>query len=114
MEGVCVMEMTDDELRTRIRNGTPIKILAELNGVSDQTIRNWMKKNNVSRPTDEELGERRPNLDPRVLDKIEIEIVELRAALQKLEDQAKELKSSLESWEYIARIAKGEKHGPST
>lgn len=38
------LSMTDDELKTRIRNGTPIKILAELNGVSDQAIRNFMKK----------------------------------------------------------------------
>lgn len=45
--------MTDEELKKRIRNGTPIKILAELNGVSDQTIYNWMKKNGVERPKDE-------------------------------------------------------------
>ena len=42
--------MTDDEIRTKIRNGTPIKIIAELNGVTDQTIYNWMKKNGISRP----------------------------------------------------------------
>ena len=42
--------MTDDELKTRIRNGMPIRILAELNRCSAQSIYNWMKKNGITRP----------------------------------------------------------------
>ena len=59
--------MTDEELKKRIRNGTPIKILAELNGVSDQTIYNWMKKNGVDRPRKEPEGEKTVRLKKKIL-----------------------------------------------
>ena len=39
------LEMTWDEMKRRISNGASVKVLAELNGVSDQTIYNFIKRN---------------------------------------------------------------------
>ena len=39
------LDMTWDEMKRRISNGASVKVLAELNGVSYQTIYNFMKKN---------------------------------------------------------------------
>lgn len=81
--------MTDDELKTRIKNGTPIKILAELNGCSDHAIYNWMKKNGIQRPKDE------------VLEKIQGEITLLEETIESLENALREHRAELEVWKEL-------------
>ena len=39
------LEMTWDEMKLRMKQGASVKVLAELNGVSDQTIYNFIKRN---------------------------------------------------------------------
>lgn len=96
------LSMTDDELKTRIRNGTPIKILAELNGVSDQAIRNFMKKNGISRPE----RECQDLKDSRTMSKADLSVLEIIQNHQKniqerISDHERmigELRKCLESW----------------
>lgn len=94
--------MTDDELKTRIRNGTPIKILAELNGCSDASIYNWMKKNGVTRPeakkdAKEEKGESDYG-KLAVIAKIQHEIENLEEDIEDLENSLKYARLELEAW----------------
>ena len=39
------MEMTWDEVKRRMKNGATVKTISELNGVSEQTIYNFINKN---------------------------------------------------------------------
>ena len=39
------MEMTWDEVKRRMKNGATVKTIAELNGVAEQTVYNFIKKN---------------------------------------------------------------------
>lgn len=102
--------MTDDELKTRIKNGTPIKILAELNGVSDQSIYNWMKKNGIQRPgKDEKKPEDKKSeakvTSLKVLEKIQGEITLLEETIKSLEDALEEHRTELEIWKELeARV----------
>ena len=97
--------MTDDELKTRIKNGTPIKILAELNGCSDQSLYNWMKKNGIQRPDKEE---KKTEADPwitwgreKVLEKIRGEITLLEETIESLENALREHRAELEAWKEL-------------
>lgn len=104
--------MTDDELKTRIKNGTPIKILAELNGCSDQSLYNWMKKNGIQRPDKNDKPEKKPeqknNADPwitwgheKVLEKIRGEITLLEETIDSLENALREHHAELEAWKEL-------------
>lgn len=93
--------MTDDELKTRIRNGTPIKILAELNGVSDQSIYNWMKKNGIQRPGKDEKKTEDKVTNLKVLEKIQGEISLLEGTIKSLEDALEEHRTELEIWKEL-------------
>lgn len=104
--------MTDDELKTRIRNGTPIKILAELNGCSDQSLYNWMKKNGIQRPDKndkpEKEPEQKPEADPfkvygrqKVLEKIQGEITLLEETIQELEFALRDHNAELRAWKEL-------------
>lgn len=103
--------MTDDELKTRIKNGTPIKILAELNGCSDTAIYNWMKKNGIQRPKDEKKPTPKPEkkeTDPwitwgheKVLEKIQGEITLLEETIESLENALREHRAELEAWKEL-------------
>lgn len=110
------LPMTDEELKKRIRNGTPIKILAELNGVSDQTIYNWMKKNGVERPKDEPEKETAQVVAKVVPVEIKIEVDdntyrEVNAHISSMEQRIKSLKNDIkfyeeqiESWKKILAV----------
>jgi hypothetical protein len=104
--------MTDEELKTRIKNGTPIKILAELNGCSDQSLYNWMKKNGIQRPDKndkpEKKPEQKPEADPfkvygrqKVLEKIQGEISILEETIESLENALREHRAELEAWKEL-------------
>lgn len=104
--------MTDDELKTRIKNGTPIKILAELNGCSDQSLYNWMKKNGIQRPDKndkpEKKPEQKPEADPwitwgreKVLEKICGEITLLEETIDSLENALREHQAELKAWKEL-------------
>lgn len=94
--------MTDDELKTRIRNGTPIKILAELNGCSDASIYNWMKKNGVTRPgkTEESFEPTRTmsESDLGVLEQIQEIEAGIYNEINRLEADLRVLKDRSDSW----------------
>lgn len=94
--------MTDDELKMRIRNGTPIKILAELNGCSDASIYNWMKKNGVTRPeTKKDVKEEKDESDYgklAVIAKIQHEIENLEEDIENLENSLKYARLELGAW----------------
>ena len=103
--------MTDEELKKRIRNGTPIKILAEMNGVSDQTIYNWMKKNGVERPKDE--PEKKPTQVVAKVVPVEIKIevdedimVEIANKIRSINDQMSLLSAYKTSWQKIYDVLK--------
>ena len=121
------LPMTDEELKKRIRNGTPIKILAELNGVSDQTIYNWMKKNGVERPKDEPEKKKdeaevvyKPTQVVAKVVPVEIKIEvddntyrEVNAHISSMEQRIKSLKNDIkfyeeqiESWKKILAVLK--------
>jgi hypothetical protein len=95
--------MTDDELKTRIRNGTPIKILAELNGCSDASIYNWMKKNGITRPekTKESFGPTRTmsESDLEVLKQIQEFEADYLGRIEDHERILVELREKLKSWQ---------------
>lgn len=95
--------MTDDELKTRIRNGTPIQILAELNGCSAQAIYNWMKKNDIKRPEakKESKEEKEDSSDfgkLAVIAKMQHEIEQLEEDIEDLENSLKYARLELEAW----------------
>lgn len=111
--------MTDDELKTRIRNGTPIKVLAELNGVSDQSIYNWMKKNGIKRPGGEEKKflkslptiEINPK-DMAIIDVIEGQIDSLKDEMAKRQVEINNMAYQVERWEFLkSQLEKEVKHG---
>lgn len=102
------LSMTDEELKRRIANGTPIKILAELNGCSDQTIRNWMKKNEVTRP------DAKPQETPidtevdEVLDTLKEHFSLVKDEIDRLEKRIEPLKVQLRIWsELIKEVEDG-------
>lgn len=102
------LSMTDEELKKRIANGTPIKILAELNGCSDQTIRNWMKKNEVTRP------DAKPQETPidtevdEVLDTLKEHFSLVKDEIDRLEKRIEPLKVQLRIWsELIKEVEDG-------
>ena len=98
--------MTDDELKTRIRNGTPIKILAELNGCSDASIYNWMKKNGIKRPEPKKEVKAEPE-DPSdygklaVIGKMQHEIEDLEESIESLENELKYERLELQAWKQL-------------
>ena len=112
------LPMTDEELKKRIRKGTPIKILAELNGVSDQTIYNWMKKNGVERPKYEHEPEGKTAQVVAKVVPVEIKIEvddntyrEVNAHISSMEQRIKSLKNDIkfyeeqiESWKKILAV----------
>lgn len=93
--------MTDDELKTRIKNGTPIKILAELNGCSDQSLYNWMKKNGIQRPGKDEKKTEEKVGNLKVLEKIQGEITLLEETIKSLENALREHRAELEAWKEL-------------
>lgn len=104
--------MTDDELKTRIRNGTPIKILAELNGCSEQSVYNWMKKNGIQRPGKDDKPEKEPEQKPekeplaeygylKVLEKIKGEITLLEETIESLNQALREHQAELKAWKKL-------------
>lgn len=112
--------MTDEELKKRIRNGTPIKILAELNGVSDQTIYNWMKKNGVERPKDDPEKKFLKSLptieinpkDMAIIDVIEGQIDSLKDEMAKRQVEINNMAYQVERWEFLkSQLEKEVKHG---
>ena len=111
--------MTEDELRTRIRNGTPIKILAELNGVTDQTIYNWMKKNNIKRPgaEDRKFLQSLPTIeinpkDMAIIDVIEGQIDSLKDEMAKRQVEINNMAYQVERWEFLkSQLEKEVEHG---
>ena len=105
--------MTDDELKTRIKNGTPIKVLAELNGVSDQSIYNWMKKNDIQRPDKKDKPEKKPEkksagnvASRKVLEKIQNDITLLEETIKSLENALEEHRKELEIWKELEDCVK--------
>lgn len=106
------LSMTDEELKRRIANGTPIKILAELNGCSDQTIRNWMKKNEVTRPDAKQENTENPiNTPPEVdavLDVMKESFAAIKDEVDRLEKRIEPLKVQLRIWsELIKEVEDG-------
>ena len=68
------MEMTWDEVKRRMKNGASVKTIAELNGVAEQTVYNFIKKNKEADagiedfpPADPEVKQAEP-LDSRTID----------------------------------------------
>lgn len=97
------LSMTDEELKRRIANGTPIKILAELNGCSDQTIRNWMKKNEFTRPDakpQETLIDTEVN---EVLDMLKEHFLVVKDEIDRLEMRIEPLKVKLRIWSKLIK-----------
>lgn len=94
--------MTDDELKTRIKNGTPIKILAELNDVSDQSIYNWMKKNGIKRPeVKKDVKEEKDESDYgklAVIEKMQHEMERIEEDIKNYETSLKYARLELEAW----------------
>lgn len=112
------ISMSDEELKKRIRNGTPIKILAELNGCSDQTIYNWMKKNGVERPTDE--PEKKPAqvvakvvaVEPKievtedVINSIKLNIRDYETQIENFKKAIAYREGEIDSWKKILAVCK--------
>ena len=94
--------MTDDELKTRIRNGTPIQILAELNGCSAQAIYCWMKRNDIKRPeAKKDVKEEKGESDYgklAVIAKMQHEIENLEEDIENLNNSLKYARLELEAW----------------
>lgn len=97
--------MTDDEMKTRIRNGTPIQILADLNGCSAQAIYNWMKKNGITRPgkTEETFEETRTmsKSDLGVLEQIQEIEAGIQNEINRIEEDLRVLKDRSDSWRKV-------------
>ena len=105
--------MTDDEIRTKIRNGTPIKIIAELNGVTDQTIYNWMRKNNIERPgakvTPEEVKQAfsepaKIEVCKKTFDDVGEALQTLKFEIEACEEKIKMLNEEIDSWNKIKAL----------
>lgn len=97
------LSMSDEELRKRIANGTPIKILAELNGCSDATIYNWMKKNGVTRGEKEkEPVELAPEVEA-VLDVMKEQFTAVKDQIDQMELRIEPLKVQLRVWSQLIK-----------
>ena len=111
------LSMSDEELRKRIANGTPINIIAELNGCSDMAIYNWMKKNGVTRPDanakqeNTENPENPINTPPEVdevLDTMKEHFSLVKDEIDRLEKRIEPLKVQLRIWsELIKEVEDG-------
>ena len=103
------LSMSDEELRKRIKGGTPVQILAELNGVSPQTIYNWMKKNEVTRekPQEEKPVELAPEVEA-VLDVMKEQFSAVKDQIDQMELRIEPLKVQLRIWsELIKEVEDG-------
>lgn len=104
------LSMSNEELRKRIKGGTPIQILAELNGVSPQTIYNWMKKNEVTRgekPQEENPVELAPEVEA-VLDVMKEQFAAVKDQIDQMELRIEPLKVQLRVWsELIKEVENG-------
>ena len=104
------LSMSDDELKKRIKDGTPIKILAELNGCSDATIYNWMKKNNITRGQKEEAVkveqenpiDTPPEVDA-VLDVLKENFASVKAEIDNVERRIEPLNVQLRIWSELIK-----------
>ena len=86
------MEMTWDEVKRRMKNGASVKTIAELNGVAEQTVYNFIKKNKEADAGIEDF----PPADPKVkqaepLDSRTIDNKRLNELWQKCEAEKKVL-----------------------
>lgn len=104
------LSMTDEELRRRIKGGTPIRIIVELNGVSPQTIYNWMKKNDVisgKNPQEENPVELAPKVEA-VLDVMKEQFAAVKDQIYQMELMLEPLKAQLRVWsELIKEVQDG-------
>lgn len=97
--------MTDDEMKLQIKFGTPIKVLADMNGCSDASIYNWMKKNGITRPTAKsDANEEKDEADYgklAVISKMQSNITKLEEDIENLENCLKYAQLELKAWKEL-------------
>ena len=103
------LEMTWDEMKRRINNGASVKVLAELNGVSDQTIYNFIKRNKEAEagvpemlaPVEPEQEQEKLLVDRDVVEEIEQILYKIDEAISEHERKIDELANKRIQFEQI-------------
>ena len=102
------MEMTWDEVRRRMKNGATVKTLAELNGVSEQTVYNFIKKNKdadagITEVTEEEeknvkdlMTPPKLMVDQDVYEEVNNIVVQIDNAIKEYQDKIETMKGKRE------------------
>ena len=94
------VQMSYEELSRRVRNGTPLSVLAQLNDCSEQTIKNFMKKfdgepeEKVTAPF--EISEALKERFTEVLDMIEADVLNTMGDIDFKREQLKLAEAELE------------------
>lgn len=106
------LEMTWDEMKRRISNGASVKVLAELNGVSDQTIYNFIKRNKEAEagvpemlaPVETEQEQKKLLVDRDVYEEIVLIIQNIEGTMIEYERQLDELANRRNQFEQIRNL----------
>ena len=102
------MEMTWDEVKRRMKNGASVKTIAELNGVAEQTVYNFIKKNKEADAGITEITEKEekkvkelmtpPKLlvDQDVYEEVNNIVVQIDNAIKEYQDKIETMKGKRE------------------
>lgn len=101
------IDMTYDEVKRRMKNGATVKVIAELNNVTDQAIRAFIKKNEEAEQGIEFMPETEPKLVPKirvdqdVAEEITNMAVRIHEAIDEHKNQITVLEHKLKQFETI-------------
>ena len=107
------MEMTWEEVKRRMKNGASVKTIAELNGVAEQTVYNFIQKNKEADAGVAEITEKEeekvkelmtpPKLlvDQDVYEEVNNIVVQIDNAIKEYQDKIETMKSKRAQMEQI-------------